>query len=127
MASRKKCPYCSGDSEKIRGRVALNPSHLAFGAGERAYQCKSCGKKWIACYPIPPKGHSTGMSEPNKAMLRLSFIEGVRGYASPYVLRADAPVPEFFTLEPSLPESEPPESDTNQALSSDDSGKEGEA
>jgi len=90
MAGRK-CPYCNGDGRKVDGQVTGKPSHLTFGYGVRTWQCSRCGEKWAVCYSIPPKGSRSDMPQPREGILRLSFQEGVRGYASPVVLTATVP------------------------------------
>jgi hypothetical protein len=66
------------------------PTHLAYGYGEREFRCGSCGESFVVCYPIPPKS-SGFLPEPNPKMLKVTFKEGVSGYANPVVLTAKAP------------------------------------
>ena len=68
-------------------------SHLTFGYGERIWKCGSCGESWIACYSIPPKASRKGMPKPREGILRLTFTEGVRGYADGVVLTATVSPP----------------------------------
>ncbi len=91
MAKGDKCPYCGGRADRIEGRVGCQPTHLSFGYGERLWKCRKCGEVFSVCYAIPPKGGRSDMPEPHKGIIKVSFTEGVRGYADPVVLRADAP------------------------------------
>jgi len=88
MAAAGRCLYCSGGARRIDGRVVGRPSHLAFGYGERTWLCNKCGERFRVCYPIPPKGGRKHMPNPRDGILRLTFLEGVRGYAGHVVLRA---------------------------------------
>jgi hypothetical protein len=88
MSNNQKCPYCSGDGKKIRGRVAGQPSNLTYGYGEYTFQCGKCGEVWSQCYPVPPKGHPKVMDVPNPGILNVSFKEGTSGFANRVVLKA---------------------------------------
>ena len=91
MANVRKCPYCSGDAKLENGRVAGLSTHLAYGYGERIYRCTKCGETYRAFYAIPPKGTRSGMVKPREGILKVGFNLGVRGLASPVVLKASAP------------------------------------
>jgi hypothetical protein len=73
--------------------VVGRPSHLTFGYGERTWLCNRCGERFLVCYPIPPKGGRKDMPSPRDGILRLTFLEGVRGYAGHVVLRAAVSAP----------------------------------
>jgi len=90
-----RCPYCGGGASKKSGRVAGQPSHLAFGYGERVFECRKCGEKFVACFPIPPKSHSGWLPKPNPRMIKVRFKEGVTGYAGPVVLTVRVGKPEI--------------------------------
>jgi len=94
MAKPGKCPYCSGGGKKVSGKVASQPTNLAYGYGERVYRCSQCGEEYRAFYSIPPKGTRGGMVKPHEKIMKVGFTEGVRGFASPVVLKASIPVPE---------------------------------
>ncbi len=100
MTKQNKCPYCPGDARKIEGRVAGKSSHFSFGYGERTWECTRCGERYSVCYSVPPKGARPDMEKPNEKILKITFSEGVRGFADPLILRAQAPAPLSVSDEP---------------------------
>ncbi|HDS29800.1 MAG TPA: hypothetical protein ENN67_02025 [Firmicutes bacterium] len=92
MVKGDKCPYCEGRCKKVTARVVRQPSHLAFGYGERIFRCVKCGSEHGVRYSIPPKGISKGMPDPNPGILRVTIRQGISGFASPVVLTAENPL-----------------------------------
>jgi hypothetical protein len=76
---------------RVSARVVRQPSHLAFGYGERLYRCGRCGSEHYSRYAIPPKGIKRGMPKPNPGILHVTIREGISGFASPIVLTAENP------------------------------------
>jgi hypothetical protein len=91
MSKRNECPYCGGRAVRVSGRVARQPSHLAFGYGERKHRCSRCAEIFSVCYAIPPKFTSGYFEKKHPGILRVTFREGVGGFADPVVLTAQAP------------------------------------
>ena len=104
MSKNQKCPYCSGDGKKIRGRMAGQSSHLTYGYGEYTFQCGKCSEVWSQCYPVPPKGHPKVMDVPNPGILKVSFKEGTSGFANRIILKTNSVI--FMAKEESQSEND---------------------
>ena len=91
MSSGTNCPYCNSVTKKTGGRVVRQSTHLCFGYGEREYYCRNCNAVFHIRYSIPPKG-TDKPPKPHPGLLRVDFINGVRGYADGVVLTAESPI-----------------------------------
>ena len=102
MSNISKCPYCNKRGKLIRGRVGDTQTHFTFGWGERIWKCTSCGETWSVCFAIPPKDHSE-LVVGAKEILEVGMIDGIRGFASPTVIKAKITRAEISTDTPPEP------------------------
>ena len=97
MSESYRCPYCSGKAGKIKGRVGQIQTHFTFGWGERLWKCSSCGETWSVCYALPPKSHNY-LVVGAKEIIEVGVVDGIRGFASPLVLKAKIKKPKMDSV-----------------------------